>query len=122
MRLQTSNSNQPNWHSITVSAELPQQLKPLEELSKNLWWVWNSKGKSLFHDLDPDLWRRYGQNPVMLLQNLSYARLEEILADKAWMDRINSVYASFRTYMDEPLDKNIPSVAYLAWSTACAPA
>ena len=88
MRLQTSNSNQPNWHSITVSAELPQQLKPLEELSKNLWWVWNSKGKSLFHDLDPDLWRRYGQNPVMLLQNLSYARLEEILADKAYVDGV----------------------------------
>ena len=71
MQLQTSNSNQPNWHSITVSAELPKELKPLEELSKNLWWVWNSKGKSLFHDLDPDLWRKYGQNPVMLLQNLS---------------------------------------------------
>ncbi len=114
MQLQTSNSNQPNWHSITVSAELPKELKPLEELSKNLWWVWNSKGKSLFHDLDPDLWRKYGQNPVMLLQNLSYARLKEILEDKAWMERIKKVYDSFKSYMQEPTNKSIPSVAYFS--------
>ncbi len=114
MNIPTSNSNQPVWHSITVNAELPAELKPLEELSKNLWWVWNSKGKHLFADLDPELWRRYGQNPVMLLQNLSYARLKEIMADKAWMKRIADVYASFKAYMAEPTDKSIPSVAYFS--------
>lgn len=65
MKLQVSNSNQPTWHNLTVSTELPKQLKPLEEMSKNLWWVWNSEGKSLFHDLEPDLWRKVGENPVM---------------------------------------------------------
>ena len=48
MKLQVSNTNQPTWRNVTVSAELPAELKPLEELSKNLWWVWNSEGKSLF--------------------------------------------------------------------------
>ena len=39
MKLQVSNSNEPNWRCITVSAEIPKELKPLEEMSKNLWWV-----------------------------------------------------------------------------------
>ena len=68
MKLQVSNANQPNWRTITISAEIPAKLKALEIMSKNLWWVWNSKGKCLFRDLDPDLWRKLGENPVMLLQ------------------------------------------------------
>lgn len=112
MKLQVSNSNQPQWRNLTITAELPKELKPLEELSKNLWWVWNSKGKSLFHDLDPDIWREVGQNPVMLLQRLSYDRYKEILDDKEMMDRIAEVYSDFKEYVKKPMRKNIPSVAY----------
>ena len=57
MKLQVSNVNAPNWREITVKSELPAKLKELEDLAKNLWWVWNSEGKTLFHDLDPELWR-----------------------------------------------------------------
>ena len=49
-----------------MKSVLPSGLKMLEELSKNLWWVWNSEGKKLFHDLDADLWRATGENPVVL--------------------------------------------------------
>ncbi|MDE6447800.1 MAG: DUF3417 domain-containing protein, partial [Muribaculaceae bacterium] len=114
MKLQVSNSNQPTWHNLTVSTELPKQLKPLEEMSKNLWWVWNSEGKSLFRDIDHDLWRKVGENPVMLLQQISYERLKEILDDKAFMDRIHLVYASFKDYMKQPMHNDIPSVAYFS--------
>ncbi len=34
MKLQVSNTNEPVWRNLTVSAELPKELKPLEELSK----------------------------------------------------------------------------------------
>ena len=54
MKLQVSNTNAPAWRDLTVKSELPAGLKMLEELSKNLWWVWNSEGKRLFHDLDAD--------------------------------------------------------------------
>lgn len=114
MKLQVSHSNQPTWRNLTVQAELPPELKPLEELSKNLWWVWNSEGKSLFRDLDHDLWRATGENPVMLLQRIKYARYREILADKAMMDRIHRVYASFKEYMAQPVDKSVPSVSYFS--------
>ena len=95
MKLQVSNTNAPAWRTITVSAEIPKELKPLEEMSKNLWWVWNSAGKHLFRDIDHDLWRQVGENPVMLLQQLSYERYQEILSDAAMMQRIKDVYAMF---------------------------
>ncbi len=114
MKLQVSNSNHPTWRNVTVSAEMPKELKPLEEMSKNLWWVWNSAGKSLFRDLDHDLWRKVGENPVMLLQQLSYERYKEILADPEMMDRIMATYAAFKAYLNEPMDDKIPSVAYFS--------
>ncbi len=114
MKLQVSNTNAPAWRDLTVIAELPAKLKPLNELAKNLWWVWNSEGKTLFHDLSPELWRSTGENPVMLLQQLSFERLQEIQADKDLMSRINDVYASFKEYMKKPMRKDIPSVAYFS--------
>ncbi len=114
MKLQVSNTNAPAWRTITVSAEIPKELKPLEEMSKNLWWVWNSAGKRLFRDIDHDLWRQVGENPVMLLQQLSYERYQEILSDSAMLERIKEVYAMFKDYMKQPMDKKLPSVAYFS--------
>ncbi|MDE6457112.1 MAG: DUF3417 domain-containing protein, partial [Muribaculum sp.] len=74
-----------------VKSDLPSKLKPLEVMSRNLWWVWNSEGKSLFRDLNPDLWRAVGENPVMLLQRLDFDRLQEIINDEDLMARIEAV-------------------------------
>ena len=114
MKLKVSNTNAPQWRNLTVQSELPGKLKKLEELSKNLWWVWNSEGKSLFHDLDRELWRSTGENPVMLLQKMKAARFEEIINDKALMKRIDTVYAHFRKYMEQPMRTDVPSVAYFS--------
>ncbi len=114
MKLPVSNTNAPVWRDITVKTELPAALKPLEELSKNLWWVWNSEGKNLFRELDPDLWRASGENPVMLLQQLSADRLAEVIADADLMKRIGKVYADFKEYMSKPMRKDVPSVAYFS--------
>ncbi|MDE5850804.1 MAG: alpha-glucan family phosphorylase [Muribaculaceae bacterium] len=114
MKLQVSNTNQPQWHNMVVSNSLPKKLQPLEEISKNLWWVWNSEAKNLFRDLDHDLWRNTGENPVMLLQQLSYERFQEIQNDKLWMDRIDKVYKMFKDYMKQPMRNDLPSVAYFS--------
>ncbi|MDE5655761.1 MAG: DUF3417 domain-containing protein, partial [Muribaculaceae bacterium] len=114
MKLPVSNTNAPVWRDITVKSELPSQLKALDELAKNLWWVWNSEAKNLFRELDPDLWRATGENPVMLLQQLSGDRVKEIIADQVMMDRIAGVYADFKEYMKKPMRKDIPSVSYFS--------
>ena len=91
MKIKVSKTNEPMWRNITVKTELPAKLKMLDELSRNLWWVWNSEAKSLFHDLDEALWRSTGENPVMLLQKISPTRLDEILNNQAMMKRIATV-------------------------------
>ncbi|MBQ2491636.1 MAG: alpha-glucan family phosphorylase [Muribaculaceae bacterium] len=114
MKIKTNNSNAPMWRSITVKTELPEPLRKLEELSRNLWWVWNSEGKNLFHDLDRELWRKTGQNPVMLLHKLPSARLDEMANDKALVARIDRVFDQFKKYMEEPMREDLPSVSYFS--------
>ncbi len=114
MKLQVSNANSPIWRDVTVNTHLPERLKALEIMAHNLWWVWNSEGKNLFRELDPDLWRSTGENPVMLLQQLSSERLEDIMANENLMQRLDSCYASFRSYMDTPMRDDLPSVAYFS--------
>lgn len=114
MKLPVSNTNAPVWRDMTVKAELPSRLKPLDELARNLWWVWNSEAKTLFRDLNPDLWRATGENPVMLLQQLTAERLEEILSDNELLTRIDETYIAFQDYMRQPMRHDIPSVAYFS--------
>ena len=114
MKLPVTNTNAPTWRDITVRAELPSRLKPLEELARNLWWVWNSEGKNLFRELNPDLWRATGENPVMLLQQLSAERLDEILGDADLLARIDKVYNDFKEYMAVPMRTDVPSVSYFS--------
>ncbi len=114
MKIKTNNSNAPMWRSITVKTALPEPLRKLEELSRNLWWVWNSEGKNLFHDLDRELWRKTGQNPVMLLHKLPSARLDEMANDTSLVERIDRVYEQFKKYMKEPMREDLPSVSYFS--------
>ena len=114
MKIKVSNANSPVWHDVTVNSELPAHLKPLEELAKNLWWVWNSEAKNLFRELNPDLWRSTGENPVMLLQRLSSERIEEIGNDPILLRRIKDVYNDFQAYLAQPMRKDIPSVSYFS--------
>ena len=114
MKIKVSQTNTPVWHDTTVIAELPHRLKALDIMSKNLWWVWNSEAKSLFRDINPDLWRSTGENPVMVLQRISSERLAEIQKDEVMMNRIETVYASFKDYMSKPMRKDVPSVGYFS--------
>ena len=112
MKIKADYANAPQWKELTVKSTLPEQLKCLNEIAHNMWWVWNYEARDLFRDLDPELYHEAKHNPVMLLERLSFSRKEEILKDKALMKRIKSVYALFREYVDVKPDKNRPSVAY----------
>ena len=93
---------------------LPEQLQPLYEMATNLWWVWNHEGAKLFGKIDSELWASTEGNPVLLLQSLSYKRIEEILADDVLMAEIKAVYSIFKDYVDVKPDQTKPSVAYFS--------
>ena len=112
MKIKISNANVPAWKDVTVKSRIPAELKKLEEMARNIWWAWNEEATNLYQDLDPVLWKEAGQNPVVLLERLSYEKLEALAADKTILARMNDVYAKFRAYMDVKPDANRPSVAY----------
>ena len=114
MKIKANNANNPIWKEVYSHSKLPQQLAPLHEIATNLWWVWNYEGAKLFGKIDAELWKSSEGNPVVLLQNLSYQRMEEIINDKALMDEIDRVYKAFKEYMSVKPDKAKPSVAYFS--------
>ena len=114
MKIKVSNVNTPNWKDVNVRSHIPAELEKLSELARNIWWSWNYEATELFRDLDPVLWKEVGQNPVLLLERMSYAKLEELAVDTVILRRMEDVYAKFRTYMDVEPDKNRPSVAYFS--------
>ena len=114
MKIKADYVNTPLWRDLTVKSSLPEQLKCLDEIAHNMWWVWNYEARDLFRDLDPVLYHEVKHNPVMFLERLSYARKATIVNDKALMKRIKSVYELFRKYMDVKPDSKRPSVAYFS--------
>lgn len=73
MKIKVSNVNTPNWKDVNVKSHIPAELEKLSELAHNIWWAWNYEATELFRDLDPALWKEVGQNPVLLLERMSYA-------------------------------------------------
>ena len=112
MKIKADYTNAPQWRELSVKSSLPEELKCLDEIAHNLWWVWNFEARDLFRDIDPVIYHDVKHNPVMLLERLSFDRKEEIVKDKALMKRIKAVYASFQKYMDVKPDTKRPSVAY----------
>ena len=114
MKIKASNVNAANWEDVSVKSHIPAELEKLSELAHNLWWSWNFDVTDLFKDLDPVLWKKVGQNPVLLLERISYAKLEAYANDKVLLRRLDDIYTRFRNYMDVRPDTSRPSVAYFS--------
>lgn len=112
MKIKSDYANTPQWKELIVRSRLPEQLKCLDELAHNMWWVWNYEAQELWKSLDEKLFEEVKHNPVLLLERLSYDRKEDIVKDHAIMSRVKSVYKKFREYMDVEPDHSRPSVAY----------
>jgi len=113
-KIKVSNVNQPNWLEVTVRANLPQNLKKLQEIAYNLWWVWNSDAKNIFRYIDRDKWHEAESNPIRLLNIISYERMKELSKDQEFMAQLDKTYAEFRAYMDTKRDTKKPSIAYFS--------
>lgn len=112
MKIKTNYANAPVWKEVTVKSRIPESLGMLQEMARNIWWSWNYEATDMFKSLDPELWSVVGQNPVALLERLSYEKLEALSNDKAVLNRINDIYAKFKAYMNEAPNTDRPSVAY----------
>ena len=112
MEVKTNYANTPVWKEVTVKSRIPESLKMLEIMARNIWWAWNDDAIDMFKSLDADLWKAVGQNPVALLERLSYEKLESLTEDQVVLAKINAVYTKFQAYMSEKPNAARPSVAY----------
>ena len=93
---------------------MPEKLHKLLEISRNLWWVWNFEATEMFSSIDSKLWNECEGNPIVMLERLSYEKLEEIEKNPDFIQRLDAVYASYQEYINTPYDKQKPSVAYFS--------
>lgn len=112
MKVKVNNANEPQWNVVNVKSHIPVELQQLEEMTRNLWWTWNTDARDLFRSVDKELFAKTDQNPIEMLRLLSFDRLKELANDEALIARMHKVYQQFRTYMDVTPDKKRPSVAY----------
>jgi starch phosphorylase len=85
--------------SFTVKPNIPERLKPLEEMANNLWLSWNFDAVQLFMRLDYDVWLASRQNPARTLGRVSQARLEEVARDSSFLAAMDAVYSKYQKYL-----------------------
>lgn len=103
----------PNWYNYMVSRNLPENMKELDILAKNLWWCWNEPAKGLFKSIDPVLWSESDHNPLALLDSLTLSRLKELSKDAKFMKELKAVTAEFNNYMALKNERKGALIAYL---------
>jgi starch phosphorylase len=84
---------------FTVRAQLPAALAPLGDLVLNLRWSWHPQTRDLFADVDPEVWQTSGGDPVKLLGEVSRERLDELAADRTFLDRLTEAARDLHEYL-----------------------
>jgi glucan phosphorylase len=91
----------PHLFHFDVSATLPEPLRGLARLSRNLWWSWDGEATALFEELSPRSWDASGHNPVSFLQRVYPEDLSAKAADEGYIARLERTLARFDAYLAE---------------------
>ena len=86
-------------HRYQVFPSLPEPLRPLVDLGKNLWWSWHREARELFHRIDPALYEQVAQNPIALLASAPQERLEELARDDAYLSSLDRIRRALADYL-----------------------
>lgn len=92
----------PNVRSFRVLPALPEELKELKVLAKNMFWCWNLDVVALFKRIDSNLWRSCGYNPVHLLGNVSQERLAELAKNHSFLCELKRASEKLQAYLCAP--------------------
>lgn len=104
----------PISHPIVVQLEIPEKLKFLETLSKNFWWSWNVKAKSLFYNIDKELWGKVYYNPADFLNQLTLQQFQTLAKDKQFLKNLAEIQEDFENYMSGKPKVVTPRIAYFS--------
>ncbi|WP_211830288.1 alpha-glucan family phosphorylase [Porphyromonas levii] len=114
MMIQSKRHNLPVWNDVYTHSKLPAKLSKLEDLSRNIWWVWSSEVRKIFADIDHERWEASQGNPIEVLNNLTSKQQDDLMADEVFMARVDKAYQNFQDYLAQPMRSDAPSVAYFS--------
>lgn len=114
MKIKTNLVNDINWKELNVKSNLPESVKKLEEIARNIWWVWNSDAKNMFRTINAEAWKEAGSNPIRLLNILTHEQLTALGNDAAFVKKLDGIYERFIQYINTPFNTGKPSVAYFS--------
>ncbi|MGW7823254.1 glycosyltransferase family 1 protein [Streptomyces puniciscabiei] len=84
---------------FTVRPVLPEPLRPLSDLARNLRWSWHAETRDLFQSVDPEAWAAAGGDPVRTLGRVRPARLAELAGDRRFLRRLTAVADDLDDYL-----------------------
>lgn len=101
----------------TVVPQIPERLKPLEEMARNIWFCWNIEAIDLFRSIDSNLWEETRHNPIAMLGRLGRERLEELLDDEGFLLEMDRIHQEIRHYCKarKPYDFGLETPSNLPW-------
>jgi glycogen phosphorylase len=105
---------QPVWKKLFVESDIPEKLTQLKEISRNLWWVWNTEARELFQYIDAEVWDECEHNPILLLEKVNYQRFQELEVDNDFILKMNHVSNSFHKYLADRKELKGTSIAYFS--------
>jgi glycogen phosphorylase/synthase len=104
----------PFWRRVMVQQNIPEKLRSLEELSRNLWWSWTQDAIDLFESIDAKLWLEVNENPVELLEQLPYDKLKKLETNTKFLEKLQEVHGAFVAYMAEKPKEGVPGISYFS--------
>ncbi|GLH73003.1 alpha-1,4 glucan phosphorylase [Geothrix limicola] len=74
-------------------------LPKLQKLTQNLWWTWKPEVRTIFRDLDLDLYHLVHQNPMSVLKQITPEQLESRAADVDIPARVDRALRQLQEYL-----------------------
>lgn len=71
----------------------------MQQLTRNLWWTWKPEVRTIFRDLDLDLYHQSHQNPMSVLKQISPEQLERRAADVDVPARVDRALRQLQEYL-----------------------
>lgn len=71
----------------------------LQQLTQNLWWTWKPDVRTIFRDLDLDLYHKTHQNPMSVLKQIAPSQLDQRASDVDVPARVDRALRQLQEYL-----------------------
>jgi len=88
--------------NFMVLPTLPDSLKDLETIARNMFWSWNPESVDLFKRIDNNLWTTCGHNPVKFLCSVSQDCLKAMAENEGFLCQLQKATDKLKSYLEGP--------------------